>query len=1271
MFWSREQELENSLEANVAREATSSVTKQRGCAGPIGHGRSALCAKTPSLRAMLFFGALLVLVLVYSDESRSAARAQSTPSPAFEGLPELQGNAIADGAMREWSTVFSPDVAIALRRKSGRLAVVLRVGEWSTSGPVPSIQLGVAASGELRLTEKQAEVQRDARGVWYVFPIDTSQIVKKSSDWQRLRIAASIAWPGVQGGVPRQIERFGVGGMGSPHSGLGNSDQWSVMRLEEFTAGAGADGRINLSIEQPMTGKCTVVIDDASGRRVRTLMAGARVEQGKQNIEWDGLDDFGRLVSPGTFTWRSAHHPGIVPEYVMSFLNGDEPGLAAKLSNHGRFTASCSNAQFAFLASPITEGGFALLAVNRDGMIQMTYDQAHGTGYQGVAVAADEKYLYVAHDGKLRRERVNKTGLWAVDNFISLSRYDIVTGALVPYSKSQFEQIEIYDHGPGGENINTQNRVSLAGMALRQGVLYVSSRASQAVLKIDTQTGRVAGQLPLKEPGPIASDVSTILAVQGRTIVAIDPETGVTQPRIALPNMNPSAITVDQARCVYVADASTHTISQFTIDGKATGLTLGQPGGAYQGKYIPERMVNPVGLSVFEGRLWVTEDRVNPKRALAWDLNKKQVVVQKFGNPPYGGPAGGVDPLNPNRWIGLGCLWELDYQKRSATCLSILQKDAGHLGGLIPLMQSYRYVRQQGRTFIIGSGKATIISELMPDGTLKDLALISGMHSLLYAANWQRIPVICDLFEKANPTAKMADKYSKPEHRNVAVLWVDRNGDETIQPNEVEFGPLGTALGNAGWGTIYHDLTLRMPMSPPSGNSAIVTLPLKGFLSTGAPDYPSLSEAIAAAIPIDPGNVAPKSFSSLQSSAVVDRRGSTTILSDPFMVGIASDGQLRWQYPNRWSNVHGSHKAPLPSLGQLQGALSFLGVAPLDESSDVIVINGNHGRFFVMSTDGFYLDEMFRDVRMGGPGDAMHIGGEPFGGSFAYSPKDGTYYLQTGNDGMRVYRLLGLDKLLRQSGTFSVSEPTLVALADRNRERMSKAGGIRRAEARRLSQPIKIDGKCDDWSFSPNVSWDKDGQFPVAVRCAYDEKNLYLSYEVRDDSPWINSGRDWTTLFKTGDSIDLQLGTDSKAPLGRKDPVVGDVRLLIAPMQGKPVAVLYRHKTVGNQGNPVTFKSPWRSVTVDSVDRLPEAQIAVDTQSNGYTVECSVPLSSLGLDPKAGSILADFGVLFGDESGQVTSLRSYWSNAGTGLVNDVPGEIMLSPDAWGTLGFGE
>jgi len=45
----------------------------------------------------------------------------------------------------------------------------------------------------------------------------------------------------------------------------------------------------------------------------------------------------------------------------------------------------------------------------------------------------------------------------------------------------------------------------------------------------------------------------------------------------------------------------------------------------------------------------------------------------------------------------------------------------------------------------------------------------------------------------------------------------------------------------------------------------------------------------------------------------------------------------------------------------------------------------------------------------------------------------------------------------------------------------------------------------------------------------------------------------------------------------------------------------------------------------------------------------------------------DFGVLFGNDAGEITTLRSYWSNQNTSIVSDVPSEASLEPRQWGTF----
>ena len=43
----------------------------------------------------------------------------------------------------------------------------------------------------------------------------------------------------------------------------------------------------------------------------------------------------------------------------------------------------------------------------------------------------------------------------------------------------------------------------------------------------------------------------------------------------------------------------------------------------------------------------------------------------------------------------------------------------------------------------------------------------------------------------------------------------------------------------------------------------------------------------------------------------------------------------------------------------------------------------------------------------------------------------------------------------------------------------------------------------------------------------------------------------------------------------------------------------------------------------------------------------------------------DLGVIFSDATGTIRTLRMYSANKITGLVSDVPGEIMPEPNLWG------
>ncbi|MCU0980921.1 MAG: hypothetical protein MUF25_17355 [Pirellulaceae bacterium] len=217
--------------------------------------------------------------------------------------------------------------------------------------------------------------------------------------------------------------------------------------------------------------------------------------------------------------------------------------------------------------------------------------------------------------------------------------------------------------------------------------------------------------------------------------------------------------------------------------------------------------------------------------------------------------------------------------------------------------------------------------------------------------------------------------------------------------------------------------------------------------------------------------------------------------------------------------------------------------------------------------------------------------------------------------------------------------------------------------------PVKPDGDLGEWDAGQFTAIGKRGAFAVRA----DKKNLYVAWRVDSGQPLRNAGDEPQLLFKTGDSVDLQIGTDPAADPHRTQPAPGDQRLLISLFKGQPIGVLYRHRVPDTPGaERIGFSSPWRTEYVDRIERLDPANIGIARTKTGYAVEAVVPLELLGLKLQPGKrYMIDFGILSADSGGSVTVARTYWANKATGLVNDVPGEITLHPGLWGTVQFAE
>ncbi|MDQ2732929.1 MAG: hypothetical protein M3Y56_14830, partial [Armatimonadota bacterium] len=612
----------------------------------------------------------------------------------------------------------SPKVAYALRWEPDHLRLAVDV-DRSVGGGGMTLLVGVAAVREVTLNSSSARVLSVSQNrTRFEFSIPAEALIDRPEDWSKLRLGLAVNWTGGPFGEDRQRERFLQMDNESPHNGLSpNPSVWTPINLQEHAAlVADQKAKIFIPFVQPMDGKASVIVEDVKGRRIRNLISGQPTSHGPQQAPWDGLDENGVPVAPGTYRWRAVFHPGITPHYLFSFANA--PG-----SNHSTFQAATRNTDLIFFASPVTEGGWNMIALDSSGKMQTGFNWGWGVGLDKVAIAADDHYVYVAHDGFSNAQSNNvDRGKpdWKGDYTIQLERFDIKSGSGVDFPHSgRVVTVQSTEVGPGSAE-KRPDRVGLQGMALMGGKLYISDYHTNSLMVFDPTTGARTGEIKLQGPGVLAADGDTLVAASSRGIVRIDPGTNTSQILVLPDRIIPAGLAVGQDASIYASDQQGQNVKVFDRTGSLL-REIGKPGGEYAGVYDPLRMIHPAGLVVAQnGWLWVTEEgRWTPKRLSAYDPKTGGVVHEQFGPTHYGASGAGFDNADPARWIGLDTLWQLNLTAKTAAPKSILgPSGATH----------FHFLHRDGRTFLIGLGGATTLDELRKDGSAKPLATIGSVH---------------------------------------------------------------------------------------------------------------------------------------------------------------------------------------------------------------------------------------------------------------------------------------------------------------------------------------------------------------------------------------------------------------------------------------------------------------------------------------------------------------------------------------------------------------
>jgi hypothetical protein len=1099
---------------------------------------------------------------------------------------------------------------------------------------------------------------------------------------------------------------------------------------------------VRFHLDKP--GYVTLVIEDGQGRRVRNLVSDTYFAAGDNVAWWDGLDDLerdpnstehgiyyipGKLIPPANYTVRGLYHQQIDLKYEFAVYNPGQPPWETSdtssewLTNHTPAGAICfipkgivpvhgkhdiGSPDQVLVGSYVAEGGSGLAWLDLDG------NKLHGqvwvgglwTGAEQIARdlgphPASGVYAYVA--STLKRE----LRLYKLQN--------------APRAEQKGQRGSRLGYGEDSPVLNAAWRFpkpeweALSGMAVYNGLLFVSLPKINSVLLVDVAGKRVLGTLNVPQPsGLFADGEGNLFVISYKKILKFkirDRTSGpqdLEGPQVVLDHDldDPQQITMDSSRNLYVSDwGKSNQVKVFTSSGKFVHA-IGTRGIVVSGPYNAQLMHHPKGVAIdSRNQLWVAEEDFQPKRVSVWSLDGR--LLRAFYGPPTYGGGGNLDPKDKSLFYLNGMTFRLNWESGESTLIALHHRQPDLGAQLVPTSPagdrnpSFQEPGSRYKKFgasenpdlpIYFGGQRYFTNAYNSDPTtgtpvaglwIDKNGVALPVAAVGSAAYWSvlRTPS----FRGRLPLGLNRSDSNDIDLSNYLFVWSDLDGDNEVEPSEVTVVP-GTVR------TVTVSANLEFVT-----NTAVSYKPVS-FTPKRVPVYDA-----ARGMQLCSQTQRPSSSGGGQ---VLDTKGGWTILTTapkPFAqasLAGAEHSVAQWSYPSLWPGLHDSHISPTPEFpGELIGTTRLLGPSfQLDKSSDIELwaINGNKGTIYLFTTDGLFVSTLFKDSRLpntswsqrpqairGMSVSDLTTGEENFWPSITHT-EDGHVYAVTNFPA--IVRVDGLETIRRIPAT------TIRVDAQILEQARSYFGTVellrqRAAQASRTllvpvtAAPVPMDASLSTWDPQQFVTideqtklvgdWGKSKtQVVAALRVGNDR--LYAAFKTGDPKTLDNAGTSLQNLFKTGGALDLMLATDPASDPQRKSAAVGDIRLLVSLVKGKPVAVLYRQVAREGSRNSVLFESPLRSLRIDDVEDVTRSLQFVaggsgthsDTAAGNF--EFSIPLELLGLKPKPGENLrGDIGLLRGD--GLRTTQRVYWSNKATGLVSDVPSEAELTPQLWGKV----
>lgn len=967
---------------------------------------------------------------------------------------------------------------------------------------------------------------------------------------------------------------------------------------------------LKFSYDLPEDGVATLQLVETNGMVARLLVAQGERKAGKNVELWDGLDDNGSPLRPGTYIVRGLHHKGIKTKFCFSAHNSGQPPYKTDDNtggwggDHGNPTAVCAAGDDMVLTWALCESGWGIIRTDAEGK------KRWGIRHNATDVASDGERVFVAGDH----------GYEGAD---SVKPFDLAVGRPLNWGNGK----------PALEPPPGSNACTATGVAYADGAVYVAWGARNAVGIYDAGSGKLKKTVAVSAPRRLAAMAGRIAVISGSRVEVVDTGRKAQSMVIDQHLDAPVGIACDTNGNVYVANAGRlQNVSVFDKDGKYL-RSIGKEGGRpVRGLFDRNGMYEPGGIALDkQGRLWVAETTDGPKRHSVWDPKTGLCVRDFYGASSYFGWAA-MDPKKPDELYCHNVLWKIDWTNNTCAPYSTIWRatapnevfeanPAGYAG-------HFRvFTAKNGKQFGWG------MYDYSPMLYMREGDLFKPIAGSIRVSGGPR--------DSNVPYPAMAGFHAK--NKGYIYLWQDANNDQAVQENELSVSP--GAPGEIMFNWIDDDLNAWC-------DAGLILKPVR-FADDGRPIYDFTQKN---PIPFQGNNA---NCCSLWLDPA-DPQAVYTLVGggDPGLARRKPDGTLVWGFrgTRKW---HDSLNLAMGTPGKLYGLTMPLGVA-----GDFTGVACYACPYYLFTKDGLYVSMIMRNGRDGRLG-ADITASETLTGQLVKPDGMNRYFLLAGDQDGRVTEVLGLDTVKRlPEGAFTLTEADAKLAAESLRDYRAKLARL---------QKLSIARGRSGLAMAQGVGKGIEGGRSFSARAAYDDKNLYVQFDV-GGSDLVNAFSDANLVFKGGNCLDIQFATDPSADPKRKTPAPGDVRILItrqATASNTVLAMVYRPKVKGFTGQPIVMTSPTGKEPFDQIERSDAVTLEYRKENASFKATVTVPLALLGWTPRpAGTVRMDLGYIFGNANGSQAAARAYWSNNGfsANVVNDVPNESRLEPSEWGEAG---